>query len=108
MPPFGAQPWPLIDRTLPAARIDERVTFAAEAVEILFEDAADQHRRDAGIEGVAALREDLERGGSGQRMARGDGGGAADHRRPRRTLRARHRRHHDNREQPRHPPAAPR
>jgi hypothetical protein len=52
-----------------AARIDEDERFAAEAVEILLHHAADEQRRDAGIEGVAAPRQNLERGRGGQRMA---------------------------------------
>ena len=46
-----------------ALRIDEHQPFAAEAVQILFDHAADEHRGDAGVERVAALQQHLERGG---------------------------------------------
>ena len=91
--PFGAQPCPTIEVTLRSLlRIDEDQPFAAEAVEILFHHAADEHRGDAGIEGVAALQQHLERRSARQRMAGGDGavrpgngraiGGARDGGRP--------------------------
>ena len=81
--PFGAQPCPTIDVTLPvAARIDEHQGFAAEAVEVLFDHAADEQRRNAGIEGVAAPRQHFEGGRGRERMAGRDAGIAAHHRRP--------------------------
>ncbi len=52
-----------------AARIDQHQSFAAQAVEILLDHAADQQRRDAGIERIAAARENLERRRRGQRVA---------------------------------------
>ena len=55
-----------------AARIDEDEPFAAEAVEILLDDAADQQRRDAGIERIAAARENFKSGRGRQRMTGGD------------------------------------
>ena len=56
-----------------ALRIHEDEAFAAEAVEILLHHAADQHRGDAGVEGVAAFQEHFERRGARQRMAGRDG-----------------------------------
>ncbi len=53
-----------------AHRIDQHEAFPAEAVEILLDDAADEQRRHAGIEGVAALVQDLERGRRHERMPR--------------------------------------
>ena len=67
---FGAQPCPTIETHLAgAAWIHEDQSFAAEAVEILLDDATDEHRRDAGVERVAALREHLERRRARQRMS---------------------------------------
>jgi hypothetical protein len=55
-----------------ALRIHEDETLAAQAVEILFHNAADEHRRHAGIEGVPAFQEDLERCSARQRVTGGD------------------------------------
>jgi len=60
------------------AWIDEHEGFAAQAVEVLLDNAADEQRRDAGIERIAAAREDLERRGRRQRMA-GRNAGIASH-----------------------------
>ena len=63
-------------------RIDEDERFAAKAIEILLEHAANDERRDAGVKGVAALEEDLERCRGRQRMPGRDAGRRAHHRRP--------------------------
>ena len=65
-------------------RIDEHERLAAEAVEILLEHAADEQRRDAGIERVAALQQDAERRRRGQRMTGGYATGRSHHRGPQR------------------------
>jgi len=64
-----------------ALRIHEHQRFAAQAVEVLFDDAADQQRRDPGIESVAAAHEDLEGRRGRQRMARGNSGVGPHHQR---------------------------
>ncbi len=70
------------DHLAAGAGIDEDQRFPPEAVEILFDDAADQERCHPGIESTAAPREDLERSGRGQGMARGHAGVPAHHRWP--------------------------
>ena len=65
-----------------AARIDQHQRLAAEAVEILLDHAADQQRRDAGIERIAAARQDFECRRRGQRMARRYAGIASRDQRP--------------------------
>ena len=62
-----------------AVRIHEDQRFAAQAVEVLFDDAARQQRGDAGIERVAAVLENLDRGGCGQGVAGGHAAVAAHH-----------------------------
>ena len=64
--------------------IDEDERLAAEAVEILFEHAACDQRRDAGVERVAAFQENGERGGRGEGMTGGHATGRAHDRRPQR------------------------
>ena len=61
-------------------RIDEDERLAAEAVEILLEDAAGDERRDAGVEGVAALQQDAEGGSGRERMTGGHATGRSHHR----------------------------
>ena len=68
-------------------RIDEHERFAAEAVEILLEDAAGDERRDAGVERVAALQQDAERGRGRERMTGGHATGRSHHRGPQRRSR---------------------
>jgi hypothetical protein len=53
-----------------AARINQHQRFAAEAVVVLLDNAADQQCSDAGIESIAAAREDFEGSRGRQRMAR--------------------------------------
>ena len=54
------------------AWVDEHQCLAAEAVEVLFDDTADEQRCDAGVEGVASLEQRGKRGCGGQRMSGGD------------------------------------
>ena len=64
------------------ARIDQHQRLAAEAVEILLDHAADQQRRDTGIESIAAACQDFECRRRGQRMARRYAGIASRDQRP--------------------------
>jgi hypothetical protein len=64
-----------------AAGIDEDQPFAAEAIQILFDDPAHEHGGDAGIERVATFQQRLERGGGRERMPRGHGAIASHDRR---------------------------
>ena len=65
-----------------AARIDQHQPFPAEAVKVLLDHAADQQRRDPGIERIAAAEQDFKRRRRGQRMAGRDAAIAAHHGRP--------------------------
>ena len=69
---------------------DEDEPFATQAVQILLDDAADEHRGDAGVKRVAAFQENFEGRGSRQRMSRRHRGRAADDRRTLRDVGRRH------------------
>ena len=62
-------------------RVDEDQRLSPQPVEVLLDDAADEQRGHARVERVAALEENLEGGGSRQRVPGGQAGGAARHRR---------------------------
>ncbi len=70
-----------------AHRIDEHQGFAAEAVEVLLDHAADEERGHARVERVAALVEDFERRGGDERMPRRHAAVRPGHERPQRRWR---------------------
>lgn len=80
--PLGRPPLASDGRDLAfALRINQREALATETIQVLLDHAAGEHRGDSGVEGVSAAREDLERGGGGQRVGRGDSAVAAHDRR---------------------------
>ncbi len=60
-------------------RIHQHQRFAAQAVEILLDDAAHQQRGHAGIECIAALEQDAKRHRSGERVSGRDATRGAHH-----------------------------
>ena len=70
-------------------RIDEDERLAAQAVEVLLDHPADEQRRHAGVEGVAALEQHFERRGSDERVPGRDAAVGSGHQRPQRRRRRR-------------------
>ncbi len=65
-------------------RVHQHQRFAAETVEILLEHAAGEQRGHAGVERIAALQQDAEGRGGGQRMAGGHAARRSHHGGPQR------------------------